>query len=117
MDTFCVLFPSGSSKWTPPPESTSEVKQFVDKDHSQACIRLFNLKKDPIERFDVAASHPNVVRRLLGRLAELQATAVPAIDHSVTVEYQYNRIATPTSQPPMPHPLVHLSGLWAPWMD
>ncbi|XP_022109249.1 arylsulfatase B-like [Acanthaster planci] len=108
---------AGASIWTPPPESGDDVWKFVEDASLQTCIRLFNVRRDPIERVDVAASNPRVVGRLLRRLAELQASAVPAINHYATVKFPSNSTQTGKRQPAMPIPLVHVTGVWTTWMD
>ena len=40
-------------------------------------VRLFDLGADPTESADVAPAHPALAAAMLGRLAELQRTAIP----------------------------------------
>ena len=40
-------------------------------------VLLFDLGADPTESTDVAAAHPELATAMLGRLAELQQTAIP----------------------------------------
>uniref|UniRef100_S4R5B9 Arylsulfatase family member I n=1 Tax=Petromyzon marinus TaxID=7757 RepID=S4R5B9_PETMA len=61
---------------------------------------LFNLSADPFERYDVSARHPDVVRRLLGRLAEYARGAVPV------------RFPADDSRA---HPALQ-GGVWGPWL-
>ena len=49
-------------------------------DHAHAPdhrVRLFDLGADPTESADVASAHPALAAAMLGRLAELQRTAIP----------------------------------------
>ncbi|XP_061427349.1 arylsulfatase I [Lethenteron reissneri] len=61
---------------------------------------LFNLSADPFERYDVSARHPDVVRHLLGRLAEYARGAVPV------------RFPADDSRA---HPALQ-GGVWGPWL-
>ncbi|XP_057712429.1 arylsulfatase I-like [Corythoichthys intestinalis] len=64
-------------------------------------VWLFNISADPYERLDLSQQRPDVVRRLLARLA------------------YYNRTAVPVYFPPddpRAHPDWH-GGAWVPWMD
>ncbi|XP_061654129.1 arylsulfatase I-like [Phyllopteryx taeniolatus] len=64
-------------------------------------VWLFNISADPYERCDLSGQRPDVVRRLLARLAH------------------YNRTAVPVHFPPddpRAHPDRH-GGAWVPWID
>ncbi|XP_038062003.1 arylsulfatase B-like [Patiria miniata] len=108
---------AGPSKWTPPPESTTDVYRFVEEVSTRTCVRLFNVQTDPSEHYNMAASQPDVVGRLLARLAQFQASSVPAIDHSVKVTSTNFFNQTSKRQTVMPMPLVQLTGTWTTWME
>ncbi|KAK7474506.1 hypothetical protein BaRGS_00034260 [Batillaria attramentaria] len=76
---------AGFSGWSPPPEadpadlglppgSSHNEPNITDADKN---IWLFNVAADPEERHDLSTSEPEVVRRLLDRLANYSATSVP----------------------------------------
>ncbi|XP_077381203.1 arylsulfatase I-like [Festucalex cinctus] len=70
-------------------------------DKSAKSIWLFNISADPYERCDLSHQRPDVVHRLLARLAH------------------YNRTAVPVHFPPddpRAHPHQH-GGAWVPWID
>ena len=60
---------------------------------------LFDVKADPEERKDLSTVYPQIVKLLLSRLAQYNATAVPAL-----------------YPPPDPRaaPELH-GGVWRPW--
>ncbi|RUS91746.1 hypothetical protein EGW08_000454 [Elysia chlorotica] len=60
---------------------------------------LFNIRDDPSERYDLSASEPEVVRRLLDRISHYNSTALPP---------QF-----PPSDPAC-DPKLH-GGFWGPW--
>ncbi|XP_077412143.1 arylsulfatase I-like [Vanacampus margaritifer] len=69
--------------------------------NSAKSIWLFNISADPYERCDLSHQRPEVVHRLLARLAH------------------YNRTAVPVHFPPddpRAHPNQH-GGAWVPWID
>ena len=64
-------------------------------------IWLFNITADPTEDHDLSDSHPDIVKKLLDRLAFYNSTAVPW----KTPEYDPNA-----------NPELH-GGAWVPWMQ
>ncbi len=69
------------------------------KDDDTTDVWLFNVTADPTELCNLAAARPQDVQRLMGRLKQLNATAVPA------------------SNPPNdPRSLPKKGGAWGPWM-
>ena len=68
-------------------------------DDATTDVWLFNVTADPTELCNLAAARPQDVQRLMGRLKQLNATAVPA------------------SNPPNdPRSLPKKGGAWGPWM-
>ncbi len=45
---------------------------------------LFNLTADPVESTDLAASHPEIVSVMLGRLNDAKAMMIPAVKTTET---------------------------------
>ena len=118
--SFICFLRLGNSKWSPPPESSIGLQEINKKDNKNVSIRLFNMKQDPTERYDVAASHPDIVMMLLGRLAEYQATAVAPLDHYMKLKYpQWNATLDANLQYwlEIPNAFVHLTGVWGQWID
>lgn len=71
------------------------------KNSSHKNIWLFNITADPCERQDVSDQRPDVVQRLLARLAYYNQTAVPV----------YFPPDDPRADP------SQQSGAWVPWVD
>ncbi|CAN9499604.1 unnamed protein product [Ophioblennius macclurei] len=94
----------GDGDWIPPralpdgPERWQKLEK--QRNAPGKSVWLFNVTADPYERFDLAESRPDVVKHLLGRLAE------------------YNQTAVTTKNPPddpMADPELH-GGVWGPWL-
>ena len=74
--------------WVEPPEAKSNHNFTNDDDvHNHPGFQVFNAKRiqlfntadDPEERHELSEKYPEVVDRLLKRLAEGNATAVPVV--------------------------------------
>ncbi|KAL5011997.1 hypothetical protein ScPMuIL_010548 [Solemya velum] len=89
----------GNSSWIPPPsDEVMEVIEIPTKKTKN--VWLFNIDLDPNEKMGVSHDYPHVVKALLTRLAQLNATAVPA---------RYPK-GDPRSNPAL------RGGFWGPWM-
>ena len=93
-------FISGNSSWIPPSSNPSTL-HFLTTENEKKNIWLFNITADPLEKNDISASHTDLVRHLLDRLAYYNSTAVP-------VRY-------PAPDPDC-NPALH-GGAWGPWKD
>ncbi|XP_041644922.1 arylsulfatase I [Cheilinus undulatus] len=94
----------GDGDWIPPqalPDGP-ERWQRLEKGRNEPgkSVWLFNVNADPYERSDLAEAHPEVVKRLLSRLAEYNQTAV---------------MARNPPDDPMADPELH-GGVWSPWL-
>ncbi|XP_041920840.1 arylsulfatase I isoform X1 [Alosa sapidissima] len=104
--------PMGDGDWFPPHTLTTEEEgaapapppgwQALEKrrDQHAKSVWLFNITADPYERRDLSEVRPEVVRLLMGRIAEYNQTAVP-----------------PRNPPddPLADPQLH-GGVWTPWL-
>ena len=61
---------------------------------------LFDIGNDPEEWYDISGKHGDIVRTMLQKLADYNATAVPVL--------------FPDGPDPNSFPSVH-GGIWAPW--
>ncbi|XP_034048901.1 arylsulfatase B [Thalassophryne amazonica] len=66
----------GCAIWFPRPGCNSSESQSSSEDPLKS-VMLFDIEKDPEEKNEVSAQFPKVVDYLLGRLTQLQSTAVP----------------------------------------
>ncbi|GFT01847.1 arylsulfatase B [Nephila pilipes] len=79
-------FPGKPSDWIAPPDGSHtksihcRLKKNNSLENAEESLRLYDLKKDPLERHNVAKSFPNIVRKLKYRIEELKKTMVPADD-------------------------------------
>ena len=98
----------GDSRWIEPPELRnldlsmfSNMSSKFDKNQfiTNKTIQLFNVRYDPFERTEVSDVYPNIVAKLLTRLAQYNSTAVP--------------VRFPSSDPAA-DPKFH-DGYWQPW--
>ncbi|XP_062376334.1 arylsulfatase I [Sardina pilchardus] len=104
--------PMGDGDWFPPHTLTAEEEgaapppppgwQGLEKRRDQRAksVWLFNVTADPYERRDLSEARPEVVRLLMGRVAEYNRTAVPA----------RNPPDDPLADPQL------RGGVWAPWL-
>ena len=101
MNTKYVLhFLLGNGKWVPPPDDTLRYYSYQRNDEAKN-IWLFNITNDPLEKYDLSDSYPDIVKTMLDRLSAYNATAVP-------VRYP----------PPDPECNPELHGdAWVPWRD
>ena len=74
----------GFDDWVEPPEWKNEMRSNLStanitksKRLSSKTVQLFNIKFDPYERTEVSELYPGVVKEMLVRLAQYNATAVP----------------------------------------
>ena len=68
-------FLTGNGSWVPAPHvslAQPEVHHAEGKN-----VFLFNIHDDPNEHHDLSDKHPDVVKKLLVKLSQYQATAVP----------------------------------------
>ncbi|XP_068425001.1 arylsulfatase I-like [Clinocottus analis] len=100
----------GHGDWVPPqvlptlPGRWWDLERGVSLFPSSSALKnvwLFNITADPCERRDLAARRPDVVLRLMGRLAFYNRTAVPV----------YFPPDDPRADP------RRRDGAWAPWVD
>ena len=70
----------------------------TDKDNKKKNLWLFDIKSDYTENHDLSASHPDIVMKLLERLAYYNTTAVKCV---------YSR--DPNAKPAKGH-------VWGPWL-
>ncbi|KAG8189389.1 hypothetical protein JTE90_021891 [Oedothorax gibbosus] len=81
-------FPGKPSDWIAPSDGSltqsiySRMKKFDTLNNTRDSVRLYNVKKDPLERYNLAKKLPQKVKRLLSRLKELKRFMVPADDPS-----------------------------------
>ena len=118
-----AIVPAQEAGWVPPPgQDASAVKYTVGCDLSRQpspaerpCMGpgwcLFNLTADPCEYSDVAARHPEVVKRLAGRIALYQASAVPMAEpegcEPIAVDGAWRPCDAPDPEgPPAPGPVL-----------
>uniref|UniRef100_A0A667ZS25 Sulfatase N-terminal domain-containing protein n=1 Tax=Myripristis murdjan TaxID=586833 RepID=A0A667ZS25_9TELE len=87
----------GHGDWVPPQRAYASAY----KTAAQKTVWLFNITDDPYERWDLAERRPDVVQRLLARLAFYNQTAVP--------------VYFPPDDP-RANPDRH-GGAWVPWVD
>jgi len=85
--------------WIAPPEDTDH-HSIPDPDPESKNIWLFDINKDPTEKTDLFDSHRDIAVDMLNKLAEYQATAVPA---------RY------PPDDPRCNPKYH-NGFWGPWL-
>ena len=85
--------------WIAPPEDTSN-HSIPDPDPESKNIWLFDISKDPNEKMDQFEHHQDIAVTMLNKLAEYQATAVPA------------RYPPPDKRC---NPALH-GGVWGPWL-
>jgi len=95
-DPYNEVEPSG---WTAPPEDTG-LHSIPDLDPKSKNIWLFDISKDPTEKTDLFDSHRDIAVDMLNKLAEYQATAVPA-------RYPPDDLRC--------NPKYH-NGFWGPWL-
>jgi len=88
-----------ASGWIAPPEDTG-LQSIPDSDPKSKNIWLFDISKDPTEKTDLFDSHRDIAVDMLNKLAEYQATAVPA--RSPPNDLRCN-------------PKYH-NGFWGPWL-
>uniref|UniRef100_H2ZZ33 Arylsulfatase family member J n=1 Tax=Latimeria chalumnae TaxID=7897 RepID=H2ZZ33_LATCH len=93
----------GSSDWVPPQSFSTTVmsrwhNERISWDKGKS-IWLFNITADPYERVDLSGKYPEVVKRLLLKLAHYNKTAVP-------VRYP--------PKDPRSNPRLN-GGVWGPW--
>lgn len=114
---------TGNGSWIPPPHTAE--KAVIDAEptmmtddslpahlisdmppkletllQSDKNLWLFNIKLDPYEKNDLADSHPEIVNKLLAKLASYNATAVPC---------RYPPVD------PQSNPSLH-GGVYGPWV-
>ncbi|XP_076436341.1 arylsulfatase B-like [Babylonia areolata] len=93
----------GNSSWIPPPPTTTSnstrTVPKVSHDAPAKNVWLFDITHDPYEEIDLSEKRPDVVKRLLARLASYNSTAVPPV--------------YPRSDPRC-DPKLH-NGFWGPW--
>jgi len=89
----------GEGSWIAPPEDTGQ-HSIPDPDPKSKNIWLFDISKDPTEKTDLFDSHRDIAVDMLNKLAEYQATAVPA--------------RNPPDDPRC-SPKYH-NGFWGPWL-
>lgn len=106
--------PMGDGDWFPPQMMPSEEDgvqpplplpqdwQGLEKrrDQHTKTVWLFNITADPYERHDLSEERPEVVRLLMGRIAEYNRTAVPPLN---------------PPDDPLANPQLH-GGVWTPWL-
>jgi len=85
--------------WIAPPEDTGN-HSIPDPDPKSKNIWLFDISKDPYEKTDLFDSHRDIAIDMLNKLAEYQATAVPA-------RFPPNDLRC--------NPKYH-NGVWSPWL-
>ena len=94
----CFFLLGSANSWFPPPH-LSHLASTPDPKDIEKNIWLYDVIHDPEERHDVSETHLEVVRAMLGRLAEYNRTAVtpiwPGQDH----------LAEPSLR----------TGVWEPW--
>ncbi|XP_010890608.3 arylsulfatase I isoform X1 [Esox lucius] len=94
----------GDGDWVPPQTLPGGPQQWQGmekrRDQRGKSVWLFNITADPYERSDLAEARPEVVKLLLGRLAEYNQTAVPPRN---------------PSDDHMADPQLH-GGVWTPWL-
>ena len=95
------LFCSRYGKWIPPPHLQGKISQPLNFEKYLKNIWLFNITADPTEHNDLSDTQPEVVKKLLDRLAYYNSTAVPC------------RYPKPD---PQSNPKLH-DGAWVPWRD
>ena len=71
-----MLYFIGNSDWLLPNMTIGETSS---EDDSEKNIWLFNIRKDPTERNDLAAEMPHKVIELLKRMAYYDSTSVPCV--------------------------------------
>jgi len=86
--------------WIAPPEDTTGCQSIPDPDPKSKNIRLFDVSNDPNEKIDLFDSRRDIAVQMLNRLAEYQATAVPA-------RYPLNDLRCDPK---------HHNGFWGPWV-
>ncbi len=97
-----VFLVPGFDSWVPPPQLPYLNETYVpDGWNANKNLWLFDVEKDPQERKDVSAVYPDVVNMMLYKLAQYNATAVPAVF---------------PPQDPRSNPELH-GGVWGPWED
>ena len=93
---------AGPMKRIPPPDS--ETADHIDPDEyipGKKNLWLFDIVNDPLETTDISEQHIDVVKKLLGRLAFHNSTAVPVMFPPFD----------PKSNPD------RFGGVWSPWED
>nr|XP_039268997.1 arylsulfatase J-like [Styela clava] len=86
----------GIGDWIPPPEY--DLKSIPSS--TRGLVQLYNIRKDPSEKKNLASRHPGIVTWLLKKLAQYNSTSVPVV--------------FPDSST-LSNPEFHC-GFWAPWM-
>eukprot|EP00062_Callorhinchus_milii_P021951 gi/632979209/ref/XP_007906344.1/ PREDICTED: arylsulfatase I isoform X2 [Callorhinchus milii] len=93
----------GYSDWIPPQMLPNFPGSWWNLERLRSSVKksvwLFNVTGDPYERFDLSDSRPDVVKRLLARLAHYDETSIP-------VRYP--------PEDPRANPELH-GGAWGPW--
>lgn len=102
---------SGNGSWIPPPHMTNDEKTVLKfKPHDIELkysavdaknLWLFNVDLDPNERTDLSEEFPEIVTKMLNRLAYYNSTAVPC---------RYPK------EDPMGNP-KYQGGIWGPWVQ
>lgn len=90
---------TGNSSWIPPPNSKLYMTH-SQRDPPNKNVWLFHVSSDPYEEIDLSAKYPDIVQKLLQRLAFYNSTAVPPV--------------YPHSDPNC-DPKLH-NGFWGPWL-
>ncbi|GIY20658.1 arylsulfatase B [Caerostris darwini] len=79
-------FPGKPSDWIAPEDDSRiesihcSLKQIHSLENGTEFLRLYDLEKDPLERYNIVKSFPHVVQKLKSRIEELRAAMVPADD-------------------------------------
>ncbi|GFR29148.1 arylsulfatase B [Trichonephila clavata] len=79
-------FPGKPSDWITPADGSHtksihcRLKKNDTLENSEESLRLYDLRKDPLERYNVAKTFPSIVRKLKSRIEEHKILMVPADD-------------------------------------